>query len=342
MAKISIFSDLHLGVRKNSPRWHAVALQWADWYTDLLRKESVKDIVFLGDFFHKRDTISTHTLHVAAQFIEKFKDFNLHLILGNHDLFLRDDPEISAVNLLGGYPNVKIYQHPESVQFGDKTFLMCGWGYNPLEYSADYLFTHAEINTFAFESSATCEADLQCSDLLKHYKHVISGHFHTQQRREYDFGTVEYLGSPYAMDFHDEGKTKYVMLLDTETDERKLVPYPHSPRFVSYVLSELIKNDDLESVVKSINGSFCRIKIDKNISVTDLNELHRLVSICSPVEFRSEYLIDDKIDPRKKDIDCFSLEEAIKEYVINVAQLPQGEELTNYLVSLYKEVTAEQ
>lgn len=338
MSKLGIFADLHLGVRKNSPMWHEVALKWADWYIALLKKNGVKDIVFLGDFFHKRETISTHTLHVASNFVAKFADFNLHIILGNHDLYLKDDPEISAVNLLKGYPNITVYKDPQTVQFGTKNFLMCGWGHNPLDYQADYLFTHAEINTFAYESSTACVADLKCSELLTKFNHVISGHFHTQQRREYDFGSVEYLGSPYAMDFHDEGKKKYVMILDTETDDRQLFAYPDNPRFVSYTLSDLLGLDSVDHLVNEIRGSFCRIKIDKNISVPDLNELHRLVSMCAPIEFRSEYLIDERVNPKGKSMEGFSIKDAISEYVLKEAKLPDGEEIVAYLHQLFDSV----
>lgn len=340
MSKIGIFADLHLGVRKNDEKWYKVALDWADWFIAECRKEGVRDIVFLGDFFHKRETISTRTLHVAAEFLEKFKDdFHLHIILGNHDLFYKDIYDVSGVNLFAGYPYITVYKTPQMVEFGGKKCLMCGWGYNPLEYKAEYLFTHAEINTFHFESGAICEEDLKCSDLLQNFKHVISGHFHTQQAKNYDFGSVEFLGAPYSMDFHDEGKKKYVMILDIDKDERRLVEYKNSPRFVSYLLSDLLLMDSTASVVEEVKGSFCRVKIDKNISVEDENELNRLFSLCAPIEYRTEYLLDDKIDIRRKKIEFFSIPQAIKEYVTEVISIPDAERVTNYLINLYTQVS---
>jgi metallophosphoesterase superfamily enzyme len=79
-SKVAIFSDLHLGIYGNSTDWHDIALKWAGWIASDLKKKKIKDIFFLGDFFHNRSEISVQTVHVASLILEKLKDFNIFMI----------------------------------------------------------------------------------------------------------------------------------------------------------------------------------------------------------------------------------------------------------------------
>ena len=74
--KVAIFSDLHLGIKQDSVVWHNIALKWCDWFVSELKKREISDIVFLGDFFHTRNTISANTLHIASEVLNKMNDFN--------------------------------------------------------------------------------------------------------------------------------------------------------------------------------------------------------------------------------------------------------------------------
>ena len=338
--KLGIFTDLHLGVHKNSPMWHEVALDWCDWFVSELKKRGIKEVAFLGDFFHKRDQISVNTLHVASKLLKKLKDFNLHIILGNHDLFFKNDPVVSGVNLFDGYPNITIYTKPRIVQFGSKSCCFCGWGYNPLDYRADILFTHAEINSFSFESNKRCENDLKCSDLLMNYKRIFAGHFHTKQKKESSDGILEYIGSPFCMTFSDENVEKQILVLDTESGDTEYVMYKNSPRFVTSLLSEMVELESTIDLQKSIHGSFFRLKVDCPISVQDLNEIQRLIWLCEPAELKTENLSDESFMVRKKNLSAFDVKDAIVEY-IKTLNLSEEEKVIEKLMDLY-EKTLEQ
>jgi len=49
--KYAIFSDLHLGVHQNASTWHKIANDWSDWFVAELKKQDIKNILFLGDYF---------------------------------------------------------------------------------------------------------------------------------------------------------------------------------------------------------------------------------------------------------------------------------------------------
>ena len=92
MSKVAIFSDFHLGIKQDSAIWHEIALTWCDWFVSEVKKNGVDTVVFLGDFFHTRNNISANTLHVASKILDKLKDFKVHMILGNHDLYYANEP----------------------------------------------------------------------------------------------------------------------------------------------------------------------------------------------------------------------------------------------------------
>ena len=333
--KLAIFSDLHLGVRQDSAEWHTIALEWADWFVEELQKRGVKRIFFLGDFFHNKFVISSTTLYTASLFLEKLKDFEIDLIFGNHDLYYLNNPEVASVNVFSGYSNIHVHSKPYTEEIGGRKIVMVGWGYNPLEYSGDVLMTHAEIDVFKFNEFLTCTSDLKPSALLKHYKHVISGHFHGKQVKQYDTGRIEYIGNPFSMDYSDSSLEKVFGILDTDTMEMEYVTNPISPRFLKYNLSDLVKIRDLDSFISDIQNTFVRITIDKDITLADANELKRVLSLCNPRDIKFEWTNKEQFLVDDKAVQGFSLTDVINEYIDSI-DVESKEAIKDYILNLYK------
>lgn len=334
--KFAIFTDLHLGIKQDDSSWHEVALQWCDSMVNTLKHKNVKDIIFLGDFFHNRNTICVDTLNVTSKFLKKLSDFNLHMILGNHDLYYKKEYTTSAVNIFDGFPNIKIYQTPEYMTVGNKKLLFCGWGYNPMDYRADVLFTHAEISTFKFNETQTCEDGFLCSDLLKNYNLIYTGHFHLRQTRKTKFGEVRYVGNPFQMDFSDEHDKKGFDILDTETLEREFVENTISPKFRRIKLSKLI-NMDLDEIPEMIGNSYFKLIIDKNIKSEDLQDLLGLINGCRPRNLNHEYLNKQSVMRDENGdihVEAFQIVDAIREY-ITMMEIPEKNDILKYTTELY-------
>ena len=334
--KLAVFTDLHLGIKQDDSSWHEVALQWCDSMADTLRERGVKDIVFLGDFFHNRNTICVDTLNVTSKFLKKLKDFNLHMILGNHDLYYKKEYTTSAVNIFDGFPNIKIYQTPEYMTVGNKKLLFCGWGYNPMDYKADVLFTHAEISTFKFNETQTCEDGFLCSDLLKNYNIIYTGHFHLRQTRKYKNGEVRYVGNPFQMDYSDEHDKKGFDIFDTETGEREFIENTISPKFVRIKLSDLIKMD-LDVIPNIIKNSYFKLLIDRDINTEDINTLLGLINGCRPRSSNHEYSNKGTImrdEEGEIQVESFQIVDAIQEY-ITMMEIPEKNDILKMAIDLY-------
>lgn len=61
--KIGIFTDLHVGVGKDSPLRLKESQKCIDWIIKTFKSENVDYVIFMGDFFHSRYQINTNTLN---------------------------------------------------------------------------------------------------------------------------------------------------------------------------------------------------------------------------------------------------------------------------------------
>ena len=338
--KVAIFSDLHLGIKQDSVVWHNIALKWCDWFVSELKKREISDIVFLGDFFHTRNTISANTLHIASEVLNKMNDFNVHFILGNHDLYYANEPTVSPVNLFQGRNNIKVYAKPETVKFGNKSALMCGWGYNPEDYEADVLFTHAEINAFRFNTEVgPCENGFKASGLLKNFNIVYSGHFHLRQKKKWGDKEIAYVGNTFPMDHSDNHLTKKGFdIFNFDTFESEFIENKLSPRFYKIRLSELAEYEwPIEEMFTVIHQNNIKLIIDRNITYQDSNILKSLIDNYEPLDFNIEWENGKNFSQEISEIsfEALNMKEAIKRYV-ECLDIPDKESIKDYMVQLYE------
>jgi len=60
---IAIFSDLHLGIKGDNQHWHSVAVEFIQDMVKTLKEKNIKDVFFLGDWFHNRNSVDVYTLN---------------------------------------------------------------------------------------------------------------------------------------------------------------------------------------------------------------------------------------------------------------------------------------
>ena len=340
MSKVAIFSDFHLGIKQDSAIWHEIALTWCDWFVSEVKKNGVDTVVFLGDFFHTRNNISANTLHVASKILDKLKDFKVHMILGNHDLYYANEPTISPVNLFQDRNNITVYTKPEIVNFGNKQALFCGWGYDPLEFKANVLFTHAEISLFRYNMDVgACEDGFKASKLLNNFDIIYSGHFHLRQERKWDNKRIIYVGNTFPMDHSDNYETvKGFDIFDFDTYTSVFVENTISPKFYKIKLSELISGIwSFEELNNSIKNNIFKVIIDKNITLTDTNTLSSIINNLGPLDFCLEWENGKNFSQEVAEVElkAFDMEDAIKKY-IELLDIPNKSEVTEYMLKLYE------
>lgn len=332
--KVAIFSDLHLGIYGNSEEWHDVALKWADWIVGELKEKKIKDIFFLGDFFHNRSEISVQTIHVASQILDKFKDFKIILIVGNHDAYYKNRADTHSLALLRGHENLVVVDDLLAVNAYDKDILFVPWNAELPKGKFDYIFGHFEITNFKMNNYKICEDGLDATTLLKKSKRIFSGHFHTRSLKKYNQGEIRYVGNTFPQDFNDYEDEKGYYILDIEDGELEFFENPVSPKFkkihVSKLLKKQYKADDFKNNVVDLI-------VDMELKEENIEKIQASISKHKPFRFSTVYstksITIDDID----EVDALNLDKELEEFVGKVGvDEEQEERVVGILMNLYE------
>lgn len=310
-SKVALFSDLHLGLYGNSELWHGVAKEWAKWMAKELKKKKIKDILFLGDFFHNRSEISVQTIHVASEILDMFSDFNMIIIVGNHDAFYKNRADVHSLGLLRGHKNLTIVDENTEITAFDKELLFVPWNAELPEGKFDYIFGHFEIQNFKMNNFKVCDHGMSSMDFLaSRTDTVFSGHFHHRNTKKYNEGSIHYIGNTFPMDFADAGNVKGYHILDIEDGSLEFFENTVSPKFKKITLSKLksySKVDYENNIVKLI--------VDVEVTEKQVEKIQTYISKFKPFQFHTEYNTSSKTVDDVEELDSVDLLDSIDEFI---------------------------
>jgi DNA repair exonuclease SbcCD nuclease subunit len=336
--KVLFFSDLHLGVHQNSQTWHKIALDLAEWINQVMKDNKLNTIFFAGDVFHDRHEIGVNTLHVAKKFFNILKDYNIHIVPGNHDAFLSSTVEINSVEILES-ENICVYTNPTTLTVGEKLVTFCPWKTIVKDLQkVDMLVGHFEIANFKMNATKICDHGDSSTDLLEKAEAVVTGHFHYREQRNYDDKFVLYLGSPYEMDFGDRNQQKGVSIIDFDDKFNvEFIENDLTPKHFRLKISELIQKQytDLPNIVKN---NIISVYVDTKIDTLTLDLLNTKLTQYSPLQFRTEFNVLDSAQVDTKDVKKLSIdiETAFQEFVEHVETRATKKEVLDKCIELYK------
>lgn len=340
-SKCAIFSDIHIGVHRDSDTWHRISLEWAKWFKEQLEARSIKDIIFCGDFFHYRDSIATNTLSHAASILNILKDFNIVFIPGNHDCYYKDTSDINSLSILNGRDNLTVIEKVSTHKTDcGKNIVFAPWGTSINDIpDCDILFGHFEVQTFKLNNFKICDHGFQADDIYKKAPLTISGHFHLRSERIINERTILYVGNPYQMDFGDLGDRKGIYFIDLDTGKYEFVENNISPIFQKLILSEISEIKlPLSELSKRVKNNIVKLIIDKKISTQDSDFLFKQIRALQPSVLDIEHDINFNTVIQNEDGKDFSgvdIEQAITEF-INIMEIGSKEPVIEYVLDLYK------
>jgi DNA repair exonuclease SbcCD nuclease subunit len=337
--KVLFFSDLHLGVHQNSQTWHKICLDLAEWIDKVMKEHKLDTIFFAGDVFHDRHEIGVNTLHTAKRFFDILKDYQVHLVPGNHDAFLSSTVEVNSVEILER-DNINVYTNPTTIQVGEKLVTFCPWKTVVKDLDkVDMLVGHFEIANFRMNATKICDHGDSSTDLLEKADAVVTGHFHYKEQRTYDGGKyVMYLGSPYEMDFGDREQQKGVTIIDFDDITRfEFIENDITPKHFRLKISELLqkKYTDLPNRIK---GNIVSVYVDTKLDTLTLDLLISKLTQYGPLQFRTEFNILDTAQIDTKEVKKLSIdiETAFHEFVDHVETRASKKEVLDKCLELYK------
>ena len=222
--KIAIITDTHYGARKGSKHLHDYFEKfYDDVFFPTLEEQGITTVVHMGDAFDSRKSIDYQSLEWSKRVVfERLKNYDVHMIIGNHDCYYKNTNNVNSPELLlQTYNNIKTYNKVTEV-FLDKTkVLFIPWiNAENFEDTVKVVKTtdsicamgHLELNGFRAHRGHVMEDGMAC-DLFEKFDKVFSGHYHTRS----DNGKIFYLGNPYEMFWNDVNDKRGFHIFDTET-----------------------------------------------------------------------------------------------------------------------------
>lgn len=233
--KIAFLGDTHFGARSDSQNFHKYFEKfYSTWFFPYLRDNNITTVYQLGDLFDRRKYINFNTLAECKRyFFDELKKNNIKLVtlLGNHDIFWKESLQVNSTGLiLGEYDNVDMIDYPRTVHEENTSIDIIPWICKENEAEvfefidnskSDLCIGHFEIAGFPMYRGMHAEEGLS-HDMFAKYERVLSGHYHTRSKAE----NIEYIGTPYEMNWQDAYDPKGFSVFDTETRELRFVQNP--------------------------------------------------------------------------------------------------------------------
>tara|TARA_B100000579_G_scaffold16517_1_gene11674 strand:- start:4762 stop:5805 length:1044 start_codon:yes stop_codon:yes gene_type:complete len=277
--KIAVITDQHLDGRKGSlPFWNF----WQKFYDEIffptIKREGITTILDLGDTFDNRKSVDFNTLsRIKANYFDRLKNYDVHMILGNHTTYYKNTSKINSPELLlENYKNITIYKNVEELSLGTKKFLMLPWinadnkdiSMKMIEESdASIVCGHLEINGFEVTPGMRFDHGGLETSIFKKYDRVWSGHFHHRSK----IGNIHYLGNPYQMFWNDYKDQRGFHIYDTELDRLRFIKNPFE------IFQKIYYNDidfDYSNFeTEPYKNSFVKIIVEEKRSYTQFEDL---------------------------------------------------------------------
>lgn len=236
--KIALVTDTHWGVRNDNAAFHRYFNRfYSEVFFPYLRQNNIATIVHLGDIVDRRKYINFLSARaLRKQFIEPaMKDFDTHIIIGNHDTYYKNTNDYNAIEelyWLNTNDNFKWHTRATEIDFDGCKILFLPWicpenaeDTMQLISSTDstIAFGHLEISGFAmYRGSVAMEGT--DPKIFSKFDLVCSGHYHTRSSD----GNINYLGAPCEYTWSDFNDPRGFHVFDTETRELTFVQNPIS------------------------------------------------------------------------------------------------------------------
>ena len=271
--KIALLTDTHFGARNDNVNFNEY---FYDFYEGVffpyLQQNNIKHCIHLGDLMDRRKFVSYRILKdFRERFIQPFNHLkiNLHILVGNHDIYFRNTNDINSLQELLGerHDNIFLYAEAQEVVFDGFPILMMPW-INPQneiysfgmmdETKADTMVSHLEVVGFEMHGGHFSESGFDKSQFKK-FDTIFSGHYHKKS----DDGQIYYLGTPYQMTWSDYNCQKGFHVFDTETRELTRIVNPQKI-FEKIYYDDTQENYDTHDVNQYRNKYIKLIVVNKN------------------------------------------------------------------------------
>ena len=347
MSKVIILGDTHYGIKSGSSFFANYQISFFnDQLFPYMVKNGINTIFQLGDLFDHRTSLNLKMYHAIKEGIFESivrHKFKMHVLVGNHDATLRESITINSVeNLLGGYIESGViipYSKASTVKVGSTVFDIIPWICNENRNEihkfisrpkiGDILLGHLEIQGAEMQKGVPGHGGLPL-ETFDRYSHVLSGHYHT--RSFLNGKKINYVGTPYELNFGDSEDPRGFTIYDTETKEFDFVENTN-PIFI-----KLKYNDGCSVNIPSLEGKLIRLYVHKKTNQIKFDNFIGMLKAVNPQDLsiieNMESVSGVKID---ESIEIEDTHQIISTYIDNLETNLDKTKIKKYISELFLE-----
>lgn len=341
--KFILLGDTHWGCRNDLSLFYHY---FDKFYTDLINyclENNITHIFQLGDLFDRRKYINFKTLSESKRILfDRLKEhgIELHVLVGNHDIHMRESVDINSPSLvLGEYDNVKVYTNPTTIQYEGTSIDIIPWickdnEDNIMEFisesKSDLCLGHFEIENFSMYKGVDSHEGLSAR-IFEKYERVVSGHYHTMSTR----GNITYAGTPYEMTWQDYNDPKGFHVFDTATRTLTFIENQHR-------LFIRLDYDDTKELVdlSTLDLQSCFVKL----VVTNKTDLYKFDSYVQKLYGKGCFeikIVEDMTEFQEgevgEDINLEDTMDVLSNYIDSIDTGADKDKIKTFMKSLYVE-----
>ena len=343
--KIALLSDLHMGVRKNSEIFLASQVRFMEeQFVPYLKDHNIKDIFLLGDLFDNRSSTNTKVMNAIFDlFDKKLCDFNIHMLIGNHDTYYNSSIEVNSLKFLDKFSNVHLIEKITTIEVDSKKIVLVPWITDTLSFVRDFsqiegcelCLGHFNINGFHFNKFKKSEDGIS-GKLFEKYKKVFTGHFHIRNSQTLYGSEIIYIGSPFQLTRNDIDETRGFVILDTNDLSYTHIDNTVSLKYIKVKYPEKFTPSKIKNNIIDVYVTY-----DENYNENKVDKYVKKIEEYGPATTPNIFVENPEGTNDNIDLENYkfgSMLDLMREYV-NILDIGNKDEIYQLLIDLYNEST---
>ncbi|MEC7671546.1 MAG: metallophosphoesterase [Pseudomonadota bacterium] len=280
--KIAHVSDIHVRKLKYHKEYRAVFEQ----LYEKLREEKPDIIVNTGDTFHTKLDMSPEAIRMMSELFVGLADIApYHMILGNHDMNLKNSGRLDAISPIVDYldhPNIHFHKYASVVEVADGIDLHVLSIVDPENWQKDLpkdrvniaLYHGSVVGSVTDSGWMMTHGDISLDELEK-YDYAMLGDIHKTDQKVDSDGRARYPGSLVQQN-HGESNDKGYLIWNIEDKNTWSTRHVSLVNPKPFITIELTRKGRMPKNISIPNGARLRLVSNNNLP---LDTMKRAVDI---------------------------------------------------------------
>ena len=280
--KIAHVSDIHVRKLKYHKEYRAVFEQ----LYEKLREEKPDIIVNTGDTFHTKLDLSPEAIRMMSELFVGLADIApYHMILGNHDMNLKNSGRLDAISPIVDYlehPNIHFHKYASVVEVAPGVDLHVLSIVDPENWQTELpkdrvniaLYHGSVVGSVTDTGWMMTHGDI-CLDELEKYDYALLGDIHKTDQKVDSEGRAKYPGSLVQQN-HGESNDKGYLIWDIEDKNNWSTRHVALVNPKPFITIELTRKGRMPKNISIPNGARLRLVSNNNLP---LDVMRRAVDI---------------------------------------------------------------